>query len=81
MKNHMKKDLQALFLTLGSLGMKIGEALNLQKKDLEFSKKRIKVNITTNAKTRTGRTTYLSKEIEKGLLPLVEKLDSEDYNF
>jgi len=73
--------LQALFLALGSSGMRIGEALDLQKKDLEFSKKRIKVNINTKTKTRTGRTTYLSKETEKILLPLVEKLDSDDYIF
>lgn len=73
--------LQALFLALGSSGMRIGEALNLQKKDLDFTTKRIKVNINTDTKTRTGRTTYLSKETEKILRPLVEKLDSDDYIF
>jgi integrase len=72
---------QALFLALGSSGMRIGEAMNLKKKDLDFTKKRIKVNITSQTKTRTGRTTYLSKETEKRLLPLLEKLDSEDYVF
>ena len=73
--------LQALFLTLGSSGMRIGEAINLKKKDLDFTKKRIKVNIPANTKTRAGRTTYLSKEAESFLRPLVEKLESEDYIF
>ena len=69
------------FLAVGSSGMRIGEALNLQKKDLDFTTKRIKVSITTDTKTRTGRTTYLSLETEKILRPLVEKLDSDDFVF
>ncbi|MSV26758.1 MAG: hypothetical protein EXS75_04015, partial [Nitrosarchaeum sp.] len=73
--------LQALFLTLGSSGMRIGEAINLKKKDLDFTTKRIKVNIPANTKTRTGRTTYISKEAENFLRPLVDKLESEDYIF
>jgi len=73
--------LQGLFLALGSSGMRIGEAINLKKKDLDLSKKRIKVNISSDTKTRTGRTTYLSKETEKLLRPLLEKLEPDDYVF
>ena len=36
---------QALFLALGSSGMRIGEALSLKKKDLDFTKERIKVKL------------------------------------
>ena len=73
--------LQALFLTLGSSGMRIGEALNLKKKDLDFTKKRIKVNIPPTTKTRTGRTTYLSYETEKILKPLLVNKNQEDKIF
>ena len=73
--------LQALFLALGSSGMRIGEALGLKKKDLDFSKSRIKVNIPANTKTRRGRSTYLSIETEKILKPILESLGSEDLIF
>ena len=73
--------LQALFLALGSSGMRIGEAINLKKKDLDLTKKRIKVNIPPTTKTRVGRSTYLSYETEKVLRPLLEKLDPEEYVF
>lgn len=72
---------QALFLALGSSGMRIGEALSLKKKNLDFTKKRIKVNIPPTTKTRTGRTTYLSRETEKILKPLLEKKNSDDFVF
>ena len=72
---------QALFLALGSSGMRIGEALLLKKKDLDLSGKRIKVNIPANTKTRTGRTTYLSLETEKILKPHLEKIGSDDFVF
>lgn len=73
--------LQALFLALGSSGMRIGEALNLKKKDLDLSQKRIKVNIPPTTKTRIGRTTYLSYETGKILKPLLEKKNPEDKIF
>jgi len=72
---------QALFLGLGSSGMRIGEALSLKKKDLDLSGKRIKVNIPANTKTRTGRTTYLSLETEKILQPHLENIGLDDYVF
>ncbi|HEU04074.1 MAG TPA: hypothetical protein ENH95_03005 [Nitrosopumilus sp.] len=54
---------QALYLVLGSSGMRIGEALRLKKKDLDFSPERIKIKIPAEiTKTRKGRSTYISKE-------------------
>jgi integrase len=72
---------QALFLGLGSSGMRIGEALSLKKKDLDLSEKRIIVNIPANTKTRTGRVTYLSLETEKILRPHLENIGPDDYVF
>ena len=73
--------LQALFLTLGSSGIRIGEATNLKKKNLDITKERIKIKITTDSKTKTGRSTYMSKEAQKILEPILETLDPEDYVF
>ena len=73
--------IQALFLALGSSGMRIGEAISLKKKDLDLTGKRIKVNIPANTKTRTGRTTYLSLETEKILKPHLESLGPDDVVF
>jgi len=73
--------IQGLFLSLGSSGMRIGEALSLKKKDLDLTGIRIKVNIPATTKTRTGRTTYLSLEAEKILRPHLENIGLDDYVF
>ena len=72
---------QALFLTLGHSGMRIGEALSLKKKDLDISVSRIKVNIPADTKTRRGRSTFLSKEVEAKLKPRLEEIGLDDYIF
>jgi integrase len=72
---------QALFLGLGSSGMRIGEALSLKKKDLDLTGKRIIVNIPANTKTRAGRVTYLSLETEKILRPHLENIGLDDAVF
>jgi len=73
---------QALYLCLGSSGMRIGEALKLRKKDLDFSQARIKISISSEiAKTRKGRITYISKEAEKILKPILNKIGNEDLIF
>ncbi|MEM2160779.1 MAG: tyrosine-type recombinase/integrase [Candidatus Nitrosotenuis sp.] len=72
---------QALFLALGSSGMRIGEALRLRKKDLDLTTKRIKVNISAESKTKQGRSTFISKEAEEKLRPILAKLHPNDLVF
>jgi len=72
---------QALFLALGSSGLRIGEALSLKKKDLDLTGVRIKVNVPANTKTNAGRTTYLSVEVETLLKPHLEILGMNDNVF
>lgn len=72
---------QALFLAMGSSGMRIGEILGLKKKDIDTSKDRIKINIQTNTKTRRARSTYISKEAAKKLQPILAKKELNDYIF
>jgi len=72
---------QALFLSLGSSGMRIGEALGLKKKDLDVSGARVKINIPPQTKTRRARSTYISKEAETKLEPILRKKGLNDYVF
>lgn len=73
---------KALFLLLGSSGMRIGEAMQLKKKDLDVSQERIKVNIPAEiTKTRKGRSTYMSRETEKMLKPFLDDYADDDFIF
>ena len=73
---------KALFLLLGSSGMRIGEAMQLKKKDLDLSQERIKVNIPAEiTKTRKGRSTYMSRETEKMLRPFLDDYADDDFIF
>lgn len=73
---------QALYLVLGSSGMRMGEALRLRKKDLDFSQDRIRVNIHAEyTKTRKARSTYISKEAEIRLKPILHKQNPDDLIF
>jgi integrase len=76
-----KPRMQAFLLTLGSSGMRMGEALKLRKKDLDFTKERVKVNIPADTKTRTGRSTFISNEAKRKLEPFLARMSSEDYIF
>ena len=73
---------QALYLFLGSSGMRIGETMKLRKKDLDFSTERIKINIPANiTKTGKGRSTFISKEAAEKLKPILDKLNPDDLIF
>ena len=54
---------KGLYLALLSSGMRIGEAVQIRKKDIDFALDRIKVNIAGKyTKTRQARTVFISKE-------------------
>jgi len=72
---------QAACLALGSSGMRIGELMRIKKRHLDLSKKRIKVTIPADAKTRAGRITYFSKETLEKLQKRLEKIGPDDYVF
>ncbi len=73
---------QALYLACSSSGMRIGEAISIRKKDLDFTQDRIMIRIRPEyTKTREGRTTFLSNECAKRIETYLEKLDSEDLVF
>lgn len=85
-KNHLKllldyskPDRKALYLTLLSSGMRIGETLSLRKSDFDLSSDPIMITIQGRfTKTKQTRQTYISSEAKTALLRiLVNKRDEE----
>jgi len=75
----MKK---VLYLSLLSSGMRIGEALQLRKRDLDTTQERIKIRIQAEyTKTNTARTTFVSKEVSRYLLTRIRGLDDDELVF
>ena len=73
---------QALYLACSSSGMRMGEALKIKKKDLDFSLERIMVRIKAEyTKTKHARTTFVSKECQEKILAYIQTLDDDDYVF
>lgn len=73
---------QALYLACSSSGMRMGEALKICKKDLDFSLDRIMVRIKAEyTKTKEARTTFLSKECEQKIRTYIDKLGDDDLVF
>jgi len=73
---------QALYLACSSSGMRLGEALHIKKKDLDMSLDRIMIRIQPEyTKTKTARTTFVSKECKEKIMTYFQKLDDNDYVF
>jgi len=73
---------QAFYLACSSSGMRSGEALHIKKKDLDLSLDRITIRINAEyTKTKTGRTTFVSKECGEKIMTYLHKLDDNDYVF
>ena len=73
---------QALYLALSSSGMRQGEALYIKKKDLDFSLERTMIRIKAEyTKTKTARTTFVSKECHEKIMTYFKNLDDDDYVF
>lgn len=59
---------KALYLTLASSGMRIGEALQLKPQDIEFEQKPCKINVRGEyTKTGNSRITFISREAVEAL--------------
>ena len=73
---------QALYLACSSSGMRQGEALQVRKKDLDFSLGRIMIRLRAEyTKTKAARTTFVSKECEEKIMKYFQNLGEEDYVF
>lgn len=74
---------KALYLSLASSGMAIGESCYIRKKDIDTSQERIKISIQRSYTKRNGRarTVYISKEAGKYLKPILETKQPHDLVF
>jgi len=67
------------YLALSCTGARPGELLQVRKKDVDTTKKRIKIRIEAeNVKTRAGRSIWLTKEAGSYLMTKIKNLKSND---
>ena len=72
---------KACFLAQSSSGMRIGEVLQVRKRDLVF-KDRIQIYIgASDTKTSRGRTVFLSKECQEVIETYLDDLEDDDFVF
>jgi len=80
--DYSKPKRKALYTVLISSGMRIGETLGLKKRDFDFSKDRICITIPAKlTKKNTQRQTYISKEAEHYLTPIIKKMNQDELVF
>ncbi len=80
--DNMRPKKKALFLTQLSSGMRIGEVVQLRKKDFDLSKSRICIRLSASiTKLRRARVTFISKEAEMYVKPILEKINDNDLVF
>ena len=80
--DNAKEQRKALYLTLLSSGMRVGEALALRKRDFDFSSDPVTIHIPARyTKTREARETYISKEAKELVLRLVKRKNESDTVF
>lgn len=67
------------YIALSCTGARPGELLQVRKKDVDITKKRIKIRIEAqNVKTRSGRSIWLTKEAGSYLIPKLKGLRDDD---
>ena len=73
---------KALYLVCSSAGLRLGEAIALKKRDLDFEYDRVKINIPARiTKTKRARFTFISQEAERFLTPILKKKSQDDLIF
>lgn len=81
--NHVTGLRRILYFVMTSSGLRINEVIRLKKRDFVLDEyERIMIKVTAKiAKTRKPRITFMSKEAEFLLRPILEKLDDNDFPF
>jgi integrase len=80
--DYAKPERKALYLTLLSSGMRIGESLSLKKSDFDLSSDPIKITIQGKfTKTKQTRQTYISSEAKVLLLRILAKKHDDELVF
>jgi len=72
----------ALYLTLVSSGIRIGEALQLRKQNFEIRSDPAKIILPAKiTKSKQARYSFISKEAKLKLIPILERLEDDDLVF
>ena len=80
--DYSKPKRKALYTVLISSGMRIGETLGLKKRDFDFSQDRICITIPAKlTKKNIQRQTYISKEAEHYLIPIIKNMNQDELIF
>jgi len=80
--DYSKPERKALYLTLLSSGMRIGESLSLRKSDFDLSSDPIRITIQGRfTKTKQTRQTYISSEAKVALLRILTKKQDDELVF
>jgi len=80
--NNASEVRSAMYLTLVSSGIRIGEALQLRKQDFVMQFEPARINLPAKiTKSRQGRYSFISKEAKLKLIPILAKLEDDDLVF
>lgn len=73
---------KALYLTLISSGIRIGEATQLRKRDLDFDSDPVSITLpAVITKSKQTRETFISTEAKERLIPIMKRLKPDDRVF
>lgn len=80
--DNARQERKALYLTMSSSGLRPQEVVQLRKRDFDTNKPRIMIRIPAKyTKTKKSRITFLSKEAENYVLPILNKIGMDDLVF
>ena len=80
--DYSKPQRKALYTVLIGSGMRIGETLGLKKRDFDFLEDRIRITIPAIlTKKNIQRQTYISKEAEHYLTPIIKRMNQDEIVF
>lgn len=73
---------RTLYMALKDSGMRIGEALQLKKKDIDLKTNPVTITIQANyTKTKRGRTTHITRETRPYLQRILDRIENNDLVF
>ena len=79
---YAKPKRKCLYTVLLSSDMRIGECLGLRKRDFDFTQERIRITIPAKlTKRNMQRQTYISREAEHYLTPIIKKMHQDELVF
>ena len=80
--DHSSFDRKVLYMTLKDSGMRIGEAVQIRKCHVDLTKNPVEIHVPANiTKTKTSRTTFVTRETAPMLRKRLEKIQDNDLVF